>query len=170
MLVSKLIHVSKRGPRNRTVALVSLQADCVLLWTSRCPSQRTSDPDNKVHGANLWPTWPRWAPCGLREPCYLAREVSMTRRLTMFTSVHVIRVSKALEHLVPLSSSLIWQKPRFFLFFFFCFFFFWGGGGGGGGLPSLCKWLSLMGTQRHSAVNVSAIDLTGDIGGNTNWV
>ena len=28
-------------------------------------------PDNKVHGANMGPTGPRWAPCGPREPCYL---------------------------------------------------------------------------------------------------
>ena len=34
-----------------------------------------SYPDNKVHGANMGPTWvlsaPRWAPCWPHEPCYL---------------------------------------------------------------------------------------------------
>ena len=33
-----------------------------------------NDPDSKVHGANMGPTWvqvgPRWAPCLPHEPCY----------------------------------------------------------------------------------------------------
>ena len=34
-------------------------------------------PDTKVHGANMGPTGPRWAPCGPREPCCLGGHIQL---------------------------------------------------------------------------------------------
>ena len=37
-------------------------------------------PDSKVHGANLGPTGPRWAPCLPHEPCYLLYDGVLVNR------------------------------------------------------------------------------------------
>ena len=40
-----------------------------LIWWQR--HHQSTDPDNKVHGANMEPTWVLPAPDGPHEPCYL---------------------------------------------------------------------------------------------------
>ena len=47
----------------------------IIFLTGKFPDRASSslhDPDNKVHGANMGPTGPRWVPCWSHEPCYLA--------------------------------------------------------------------------------------------------
>ena len=50
-------------------------------------------------GAHLWPTGPRWAPCGPREPCYLAVCLSNKEvRVVMLDNRKVIHTSSFLTH------------------------------------------------------------------------
>ena len=49
------------------------QSRVIVNRPSRLPAivKGSGLPDNKVHGAHLGPTGPRWAPCWPYEPCYL---------------------------------------------------------------------------------------------------
>ena len=56
-------------------------------------------PDSKIHAANIGPTWPSWAPCGPREPCYLGsrcywRCVSPVMWLSMLDDPRLVSISE----------------------------------------------------------------------------
>ena len=76
---------SARGTSFKRQALVKLPFPMVMILYVNISSHTQTLFDSHVqeikvpwlqgswgqHGAYLGPTWPRWAPCGPREPCYL---------------------------------------------------------------------------------------------------
>ena len=61
---------------------------CLLLLTETLLSNHflsQSLPDSKVHGANMGPVGPRWAPCWPHEPCYQACILSKAQQYLSWT-------------------------------------------------------------------------------------